>query len=344
MNAVERRRIKLIFEGKFDMNCYENQGRRCFASKMISSFIAILVLIAVLPMQPIFAYSYDKNYLDYSSWDESNINTVAIDCEGAMGELSGSLNYFTEESSAYFLFNLNESGITENSVISVIFSVSSTQGSYDFTVDNSGVSYNEEAAEKYFDTESKADEFTTGHAIVTVITDIKDKVTTHDFAVKIAVDGRLYNLFNSKPLTIETYLPTTAGKSSSQKTTKQSQTKKKSTKSTKPSKSTAKKSSAKSSSSKSGAKKQTTENYESQSDENSADFSGDYLNDDVSYHGKSGFSPVAKAVLIGGLVIIGLGILLFVIAEVVSRAEKRKEKESKNDSKNENKDDTTDEK
>lgn len=323
------------------MNCYGKQRRRCFASKMISSFIAVLVLIAVLPMQPIFAYSYDKNYLDYSSWDESNINTVAIDCEGAMGELSGSLNYFTEESSAYFLFNLNESGITENSAISVIFSVSSTQGSYDFTVDNSGVSYNEEAAEKYFDTESKADEFTTGHAIVTVITDIKDKVTTHDFAVKIAVDGRLYNLFNSKPLTIETYLPTTAGKSSSQKTTKRSETKKKSTKS---SKSTAKKSSTKSSSSKSGAKKQTTENYESQSDENSADFSGDYLNDDVSYHGKSSFSPVAKAVLIGGLVIIGLGILLFVIAEVVSRAEKRKEKESKNDSKNENKDEITDEK
>ena len=326
------------------MNCYGKQGRRCFASKMISLFIAILVLIAVLPMQPIFAYSYDKNYLDYSSWDESNINTVAIDCKGAMGELSGSLNYFTEESSAYFLFNLNESEITENSVISVIFSVSSTQGSYDFTVDNSGVSYNEEAAEKYFDTESKADEFTTGHAIVTVIMDIKDKVTTHDFAVKIAVDGRLYNLFDSKPLTIETYLPTTAGKSSSQKTTKKSETKKKSTKSTKSSKSTAKKSSTKSSSSKSGSKKQTTENYESQSDENSADFSGDYLNDDVSYHGKSGFSPMAKAVLIGGLVIIGLGILLFVIAEVVSRAEKRKEKESKNDSKNENKDDTTDDK
>lgn len=323
------------------MNCYGNQGHRCFASKMISLFIAVLVLIAVLPMQPIFAYSYDKNYLDYSSWDESNINTVAIDCEGAMGELSGSLNYFTEESSAYFLFNLNESGITENSVISVIFSVSSTQGSYDFTVDNSGVSYNEEAAEKYFDTESKADEFTTGHAIVTVIMDIKDKVTTHDFAVKIAVDGRLYNLFNSKPLTIETCLPTTAAKSSSKKTTKQSETKKKSTKS---SKSTAKKSSTKSSASKSGAKKQTTENYEAQSDENSADFSGDYLNDDVSYHGKSGFSPMAKAVLIGGLVIIGLGILLFVIAEVVSRAEKRKEKESKNDSKNENKDDITDEK
>ena len=299
---------------------------------------AVLILLIVLLMQPIFAYSYDKNYLDYSSWDESNINTVAIDCEGAMGELSGSLNYFTEESSAYFLFNLNESGITEDSVISVIFSVSSTQGSYDFTVDNSGVSYNEEAAEKYFDTESKADEFTTGHAIVTVIMDIKDKVTTHDFAVKIAIDGRLYNLFNSKPLTIETYLPTTAGKSSSQKTTKQSDTKKKSTKS---SKSTAKKSSTKSSSSKSGRKKQTTENYESQSDENSADFSGDYLNDDVSYHGKSGFSPVAKAVLIGGLVIIGLGILLFVIAEVVSRAEKRKE--SKNDLKNENKDNDIDE-
>lgn len=156
---------------------------------------AILILLIVLLMQPIFAYSYDKNYLDYSSWDESNINTVAIDCEGAMGELSGSLNYFTEESSAYFLFNLDESGITENSVISVIFSVSSTQGSYDFTVDNSGVSYNEEAAEKYFDTESKADEFTTGHAILAVIMDIKDKVTTHDFAVKIAVDGRLYNLF-----------------------------------------------------------------------------------------------------------------------------------------------------
>ncbi|MBD8930506.1 MAG: hypothetical protein EGQ78_09075 [Clostridiales bacterium] len=295
-------------------------------------------------MQPIFAYSYDKNYLDYSSWDESNINTVAIDCEGAMGELSGSLNYFTEESSAYFLFNLNESGITENSVISVIFSVSSTQGSYDFTVDNSGVSYNEEAAEKYFDTESKADEFTTGHAILAVIMDIKDKVTTHDFAVKIAVDGRLYKLFDSKPLTIETYLPTTAGKSSSKKTTKKSETKKESTKSTKSSKSTAKKSSTKSSSSKSGTKKKPTENNESQSDENSADFSGDYLNDDVSYHGKSGFSPMAKAVLIGGLVIIGLGILLFVIAEVVSRAEKRKEKESKNDSKNENKDDTTDEK
>ena len=323
------------------MNCYENQGRRCFALKMISLFIAILVLIAVLPMQPIFAYSYDKNYLDYSSWDESNINTVAIDCEGAMGELSGSLNYFTEESSAYFLFNLNESGITENSVISVIFSVSSTQGSYDFTVDNSGISYNEEAAEKYFDTESKADEFTTGHAIVTVIMDIKDKVTTHDFAVKIAVDGRLYNLFDSKPLTIDTYLPTTAGKSSSQKTTKKSEAKKKSTKS---SKSTAKKSNTKSSSSKSGRNKQTTENYESQSDENSADFSGVYLNDDVSSHGKSGFSPVAKAVLIGGLVTIGLGILLFVIAEVVSRAEKRKEKESKNDLKNENKDDIADDK
>ena len=240
--------------------------------KNLIFFIVILVLIAVLPMQPIFAYSYDKNYLDYSSWDESNINTVAIDCEGAMGELSGSFNYFTEESSAYFLFNLNESGITENSAISVNFSVSSTQGSYDFTVDNLGVSYNEEAAEKYFDTESKADEFTTGHAIVTVIMDIKDKVTTHDFAVKIAVDGRLYNLFDSKPLTIETYLPTTAGKSSSKKTTKQSESKKKSTKS---SKSTAKKSSTKSSSSKSGRKKQTTENHESQSDENSADFSGD---------------------------------------------------------------------
>ncbi len=323
------------------MNCYENQGHRCFASKMISSFIAFLVLIAVLPMQPIFAYSYDKNYLDYSSWDESNINAVAIDCEGAMGELSGSLNYFTEESSAYFLFNLNESGINENSVISVVFSVSSTQGSYDFTVDNSGVSYNDDAAEKYFNIESKADEFTTGHAIVAVIMDIKDKVAAHDFALKIAVDGRLYNLFNSKPLTIETYLPTTAAKSSSQKTTKQSAAKKKSTKS---SKSTTKKSNAKSSSSKSGAKKQTTENYESQSDENSADFSGNYLNDDAPYYGKGGFSPVAKAVLIGGLVIIGLGVSLFAIAEALSRAEKRKEKELKNDSKNKDKDDIIDDK
>lgn len=302
---------------------------------------AVLILLIVLLMQPIFAYSYDKNYLDYSSWDESNINAVAIDCEGAMGELSGSLNYFTEESSAYFLFNLNESGINENSVISVVFSVSSMQGSYDFTVDNFGVSYNDDAAEKYFDIESNADEFTTGHAIVAVIMDIKDKVTTHDFALKIAVDGRLYNLFNSKPLTIETYLPTTTAKSSSQKTTKQSASKKKSTKS---SKSTAKKSSAKSSSSKSGAKKQTTENYESQSDENSADFSGNYLNDDAPYQGKGGFSPVAKAVLIGGLVIIGLGILLFAIAEAVSRAEKRKEKESKNDSKNKDKDDIIDDK
>lgn len=309
--------------------------------KNLIFFIVILVLITVLLMQPIFAYSYDKNYLDYSSWDESNINAVAIDCEGAMGELSGSLNYFTEESSAYFLFNLNESGINENSVISVIFSVSSTQGSYDFTVDNSGVSYNDDAAEKYFNIESKADEFTTGHAIVTVIMDIKDKVTTHDFALKIAVDGRLYSLFNSKPLTIETYLPTTTAKSSSQKTAKQSAAKKKSTK---PSKSTKKKSTAKSSSSKSGAKKQTTENYESQSDENSADFSGNYLNDYAPYYGKGGFSPVAKAVLIGGLVIIGLGILLFVIAEAVSRAEKRKEKEAKNDSKNKDKDDIIDDK
>lgn len=300
---------------------------------------AVVIFLIVLLMQPIFAYSYDKGYLDYSSWDESNINAEAIESEGAMGDLSGSLSYFTKESSAYFLFNLNESGITENSVISVIFSVSSTQGSYDFTVDNSGVSYNDDAAEKYFDIESKADEFTTGHAIVAVIMDIKDKVTTHDFALKIAVDGRLYNLFSSKPLTLETYLPTIAAKSSSQKTTKQSAAKKKSTKS---SKSTTKKSSAKSSSSKSGAKKQTTENYESQSDENSADFSGNYLSDDVSYHGKSGFSPVAKAVLIGGLVIIGLGILLFAIAEAVSRAEKRKE--SKNDSKNENKDDIIDDK
>ena len=39
--------------------------------------------------------------------------------------------------------------------------------------------------------------------IVTVIMDIKGKVTTHDFAVKIAVDGRLYNLFNSKPLMLK---------------------------------------------------------------------------------------------------------------------------------------------
>ena len=49
---------------------------------------AILILLIVLLMQPIFAYSYDKNYLDYSSWDESNINTVAIDCEGAMANLA----------------------------------------------------------------------------------------------------------------------------------------------------------------------------------------------------------------------------------------------------------------
>ena len=68
------------------------------------------------------------------------------------------------------------------------------------------------------------------------------------------------------------------------------------------------------------------------------------MNDDAPYHGKSGFSPVAKAVLIGGLVIIGLGILLFAITEAVSRAEKRKEKESKNDSKNKDKDDIIDDK
>ena len=53
--------------------------------KNLIFFIVILVLIVVLPMQPIFAYSYDKNYLDYFSWDESNINTVAIDCDGYNG-------------------------------------------------------------------------------------------------------------------------------------------------------------------------------------------------------------------------------------------------------------------
>ena len=308
------------------MNCYENQGSRRCSAKRISSFIATFALIAVLLVQPIFAYSYDKNYLDYSSWDESNINAVAIDCEGAMGELSGSLNYFTEESSAYFLFNLNESEINEKSTISVIFNVSAVQASYDFTVDDSGVDYSDETSKKYFDIVSKTEEYTTGHAIMTVIMDIKDKITLHDFTMKVAVDGRLYNLFNSEALTLETYLPTTV-KATTTKAAKQSTTKKSS-------KTTTKKSTAKKASTKASTKKQITEHNELQSDEGSADFSGNYSDEDANYLENSHFSPKAKAVLTGGLVIIGVGVLLFATAEIASALEKKKS-ESKDKSEDE---------
>lgn len=310
------------------MKCYEDKGHMRLEMKRASVFIASVILIAVLLLQPIFAYSYDKNYLDYSSWDESNINAVAIDSEGAMGELSGSLNYFTEESSAYFLFNLNESGIDENSTISVIFSVSAQQISYDFTVEGDNVEFSDEASEKYFNIESKSTPFTTGHAIVTVVMDIKDKIYLHNFAIKAAVDGRIYNLLGSDFLKIETY-PTTTSRASS-KTTKKQTTKKSS------SKTTTKKSSSKKSSSKSTTKKQTTKHYEEQSDEGSADFSGEYLTGDLDYMENSHFSHKAKAVLIGGLSIIGAGIVLFAAAEIGSAVENKKKNadENKTDNKN----------
>lgn len=323
------------------MNCYENHRRRCVVLNMILSFIAVLVLIAALLMQPIFAYAYDKGYLDYSSWDENSVNSEAIESEGAMGDLSGSLSYFTKESSAYFLFNLDESGINEDSAVSLIFSVTTPQIEYGFTVestrDDARIDYSDEASKKAFSIESSAEPYSTGHAIIAVIMDISDKVYLHNFSIRIAVDGRMYSILDSEPLAIET-APVTSARSATTKSAKQSTANSKSSKKSGDYSKSSGTKRATSKSNKSSKTSKSTQNKAEQND-NSTHYTEDeptndeydYKTAEQNYLNGSHFSKKAKAIMIGGGFLIGVGAVMLCGVEIASFIEHKIAEKSADD-------------
>ena len=120
---------------------------RKIAKQLVGLTVALLLFFTASST----AFAFDSRYLETAYWQEADTTKFTIDTIGALGELTGSVEYFTRDESVYFRFDLSEITQSENKGGTNIFFDFSSE-SYAFSVDENGI-FNMSSSEvesKYF--------------------------------------------------------------------------------------------------------------------------------------------------------------------------------------------------
>lgn len=190
---------------------------RKIAKQLVGLTVALLLFFTASST----AFAFDSRYLDAAYWQEADTTKFAVYKSGAQGDLTGSVEYFTRDESAYFRFDLSES--TENgntNGTSIFFDFSSE--SYAFSVGENGI-FNMSSSEvegKYFNVGVNFSTDNAGHGMCIIAMDITDGIYTHYFDIFANINHHRYKIAND--LEIVTTPPPQTTKP--EKTTTQKQT------------------------------------------------------------------------------------------------------------------------
>lgn len=190
---------------------------RKIAKQLVGLTVALLLFFTASST----AFAFDSRYLETAYWQEADTTKFTIDTIGALGELTGSVEFFTRDESVYFRFDLSER--TENgntNVTNISFDFSSE--SYAFSVDENGI-FNMSSSEvegKYFNIGVNFEVDDAGHGLCLIAMDITDGIYTHYFDIFANINHHRYKIANG--LEIVTTPPPQTTKP--EKTTTQKQT------------------------------------------------------------------------------------------------------------------------
>ena len=189
--------------------------------KIAKQLVGLTVALLLFFTSSSTAFAFDSRYLETAYWQEADTTKFAVYKSGAQGDLTGSVEYFTRDESAYFRFDLSESTQNSNTGgISIFFDFSSE--SYAFSVDENGI-FNMSSSEvegKYFNIGASFEVDDAGHGLCLIAMDITDGIYTHYFDIFANINHHRYKIANR--LEIVTTPPPQTTKP--EKTTTQKQT------------------------------------------------------------------------------------------------------------------------
>ena len=202
---------------------------RKIAKQLVGLTVALLLFFTATST----AFAFDSRYLETAYWQEADTTKFAVDIGGAQGDLTGSVEYFTLDESAYFRFDISEIKQRENTQsentngTSIFFEFSIKNNpfsdeSYAFSVGENGI-FNMASSEvegKYFNIGASFDVDDAGHGLCLIAMDITDGIYTHYFDIFANINHHRYKIANR--LEIVTTPPPQTTKP--EKTTTQKQT------------------------------------------------------------------------------------------------------------------------
>ena len=190
---------------------------RKIAKQLVELTVALLLFFNTAST----VLAFDNRFLEATYWQEPNVTKFAVKKSGAQGDLTGSVEYFTRDESAYFRFDLSESTQNSNTGGTSIFFDFSSE-SYAFSVKENGIfnMADSEVEGKYFNIGASFEVDDAGHGLCLIAMDITDGIYTHYFDIFAYVNGHRYKIANA--LEIVTTPPPQTTKP--EKTTTQKQT------------------------------------------------------------------------------------------------------------------------
>ena len=190
---------------------------RKIAKQLVGVTVALLLFFTASST----AFAFDSRYLETAYWQEAETTKFAVDKNGAQGDLTGSVEYFTCDESVYFRFDLSERTENGNTNVTNIF-FDFLSESYTFSVNENGI-FNMASSEvegKYFNIGVSFEVDDAGHGLCLIAMDITDGIYTHNFDIFANINHHRYKIANR--LEIVTTPPPQTTKP--EKTTTQKQT------------------------------------------------------------------------------------------------------------------------
>ena len=178
---------------------------RKIAKQLVGLTVALLLFFTATST----AFAFDSRYLETAYWQEADTTKFAVDIGGAQGDLTGSVEYFTLDESAYFRFDISEIKQRENTQsentngTSIFFEFSIKNNpfsdeSYAFSVGENGI-FNMASSEvegKYFNIGASFDVDDAGHGLCLIAMDITDGIYTHYFDIFANINHHRYKIAN----------------------------------------------------------------------------------------------------------------------------------------------------
>lgn len=145
------------------------------------------------------AFAYNSDYLDDTSWVDSNdAVTKTVSCERKGHLMDCSVSYLVDEnnSTAYFQVLANNFGITKSSDVRLYFDVFSDNQRYSFYVDKSGLQSSNDYSKLFASKSNFNSSKSVGSGTYIVAMDVKTKASVNKINIALSVDSMKYDLID----------------------------------------------------------------------------------------------------------------------------------------------------
>lgn len=162
-------------------------------------FIFLLSLFVLLFAFSSTVFAYNVDYLDDTSWVDSNdAVTKTVSCERKGHLMDCSVSYLVDEnnSTAYFQVLANNFGITKSSDVRLYFDVLADNQRYSFYVDKSGLQSNNDYSKLFAAKSNFKSSKSVGSGTYIVAMDVKTKASVNKINIALSVDSMKYDLID----------------------------------------------------------------------------------------------------------------------------------------------------